>query len=247
MITICSQVYSYQKRFWWMLSSLNNQTNKNFIVRASIHKNDPFYNFNDKIKETFKELNLVFEEYTNGDFGRRGYVRNNDFNKCTTEWLLYTDADILFPPNYIEELSLKLPNIIKESKQKIISVPRLSMEIEDGYKLVDSVDYTTVIKDPFELAKVIPLKWSFKGKVTGAGYFQLIHLPTVKAFGVTNYVTNIKQDLSILGKKGTYLSDISFRKKLQGVHSVKNLPPLIHINHYRKKFNPEKFINPFCN
>jgi len=243
MIDICVLVYEFQKRFWWMLSSLREQTNQNFIIHPSVHKQDTFYDMNIKIKNNFK---VDMREYNEANFGLRGFVRNYDLANCTSEWLLYTDADVVFPKDFFEKLEAKLKVIKNDVGCKVISIPRLTMDIDIGNHLVDSVEYNNPIEDAYLLANKVSTKWSFRGRISGAGYFQLVNIPLLKAAGVERYVNNIKQDSSLMGKREGCSSDIAFRTKLGGVYPVNDLPPIIHINHYRKKFNPDMFKEPLC-
>lgn len=237
MIELCTYVYKFQKRYSWVLSSLVQQTFKNFTVTTDIYDQDPFKNLTDDIKRIYSpHLTMKFNEYNQQQIQYRGYTRTQNIKNTTAEWILFLDADDVFHPTFFEQLDSKLKTLSDSDKQKLISIPRFTMGVDDGYKLVNSVSYNDIISDAFNRCFVVKSKkLSNFGHVAGAGYFQLIHMPSLRAKGINSYVDgNYDNPMLNTSIKSKMRSDVVFRQKVGGKVAIKDLPPIIHIQHRRR-------------
>ncbi len=244
-IEICVLLYAFQKRFWWMLSSLVQQIKHQehavpvLRIKLNIHKDDPFREFTDKLLSTFSPLlDFKIKIYNDQKFGCRGYTRNFDIKECTSDWILFTDADDVFHPQMFAQIGSRLEGWKKE--RKVITVPRYTMNKEEGYKLIDSESYNDLlIKNSFDRVFSKNIGFSGKGRAPGAGFFQLVNVKMIKSMGINTYVDAFS-DRNLFSEKGNkFKTDIRFRKKFDGVLPVRNLFQVMHIahHHYRSPLN----------
>lgn len=236
-IEICVLLYAFQKRFWWMLSSLAQQKNliPHLIIKINTYKDDPYKDLTVKLIKTFdKLLDLKVKEYDCENFGYRTYTRNFDVLEATSDWLLFTDADIVFHPDFFNRLLPSMEDV--RNTNKIISVSRYTMEFENALKLVDSLLYeNSTIENSYNICHdTYPVTWSVCSVPIGAGFFQLVKTATVQQ---TTYVENFHVDRSLFSKKGNkFWGDKVFRNKTPGsLFKLRNIPAPIHISHLRHK------------
>jgi hypothetical protein len=237
MIELCTYVYKFQRRYWLVLSSLAQQTNMNFHVTTDLYVDDPFKNMTADIKRIFTpKLSMTFNEYPKEKIQFRGYTRTQCIRNTKAEWLLFLDADDVFHPTFMDCLIRKIQRTTEMDRNKLFSVPRLTMTKEQGQALVDSVPYTDVISNAYDICDQVPGKFpSNKGYVAGAGYFQLVHVPTLRKIGINSYVDgNYDNPMFKTDIRSHMKSDVIFRRKLKGVYKMYDLPPLIHIQHKRR-------------
>ena len=99
LITIAVQCHFFQRRLCWMLSSLAQQTEPEhvvFDVSFTPNNGDPS---TEAVIEAFDQVNIgskVWEDYS--VFQELGLVRTRTLRECQTEWLLFSDCDMLFHP-----------------------------------------------------------------------------------------------------------------------------------------------------
>jgi hypothetical protein len=234
----------------WVISSLNQQVDNPFqmTIKIAASKKDPFRADLDTMKATFPKLNILITDYDDSVFNARGKTRTDNIKNCTSEWILFGDADNVFHPQFFSGLMPLLSNLNANDKKKLISVPRLTMDSKTGNSLVNSnIDFKTEIQNSYKNASSVKTRLSFGGRVSGAGYMQLVNYPTMCQMGIDTYV-NGSYDSSILDKNKTFKtkSDIVFRKKFDGIIKVTDLPLLIHLNHFRRVLDGEYDFNK-CN
>jgi hypothetical protein len=179
---------------------------------------------------------MTFNEYTKDQIQFRGFTRTQHIKNTKAEWLLFLDADCVFHPTFIDKLLHRINRTTEVDRDKLFSVPRLTMSQRSGYSLVDSVDYTNIIPNAYETCDKVPDKFpSNKGFIAGAGYFQLVHVPTLRKMGINSYVDgNYDNPMFKTDIRSHMKSDVIFRRKLKGVYKMNDLPPLIHIQHKRR-------------
>jgi hypothetical protein len=223
------------------MSSINQQVNNSLKlhIKVASHISDPFKHELNKMLTTFPNLDLQINEYIDKRFNIRGETRTDNIKNCTSDWLLFLDGDNLFHPQFFNNLNTFLIEADITTKKKVISVPRLTMASKEGYKLVDN-NTTDEVSDAYSKAVAVKTYPSFRMRTSGAGYFQLVHVPTMLLMGITKYV-NRSYDTQILNKNIRFRtkSDIVFRKKFDGIHAITDLPPIIHLNHYRRTLDKE--------
>jgi hypothetical protein len=247
-IDLCFHIFKFEKRFFWVLNSLSQQINNPFKlhIKVAAHKTlDNFRYILDEMLKTFPKLEITICDYDNARFNARGQTRTDQIKNCQSDYILFLDGDNIFPPQFFSSLHPLLGAI---DKRKVISVPRLTMDAREGYRLVDSVnDYTKEIPNVYEKVSAVKTRPSFNFRVSGAGYFQLTHYPTMKSMGINSYVDG-SYDSPILDANERFCtkSDIVFRKRFDGVHPIVTLPKIIHINHFRRSLDKEYDFNK-CN
>lgn len=237
-ILIHTYNYGYYKRMFWQLSSLLDQVAYNEFEApyikyvCSVHKDDPYIEWMDIIKEVFaNKIDLHFDVWDDTNiFSRRGWVRSKWLKECDKEWLIFNDSDMVYDPQYFAHLSTYFP--IHKGKTPVIGVPRFTMTEQDGYGLIASAQYDAPIKDSAAKCQALSPTMSNGGNVCGAGYFQCVDAKAVQALGI-NYVDG-RCDTSVFG--GTYktVSDKAFRYKVKGYVKFRQAKPSYHINHHRK-------------
>jgi hypothetical protein len=250
-IDLCFHIFKFEKRFRYVLSSLNQQLDNpfNMSIKVASHKTeDNFKHILDLMPKAFPKLNIKINEYTDNRFNIRGHTRTDNIKNCNSEWILFLDGDNVFHPRFFNNLHKLLSELEQVNKTKVISIPRLTMDAKLAYSLVDKdTDYKNEVVNAYEKVANLKTKPSFGGRVTGAGYFQLIHVPTMRLMGIDTYV-NGSYDTPILDKNIRYCtkSDVIFRKRFTGVYAIRDLPHLIHLNHNRRTLDKEYDFNK-CN
>lgn len=248
-IDLCFHVFKFEKRFRWVVSSLNQQINNpfNMHIKVAAHKTlDNFKYILDEMPTTFPKLDISITEYDDARFQARGQTRTDQIKNCTSEWILFLDGDNVFDPQFFSKLYPLLKTLTDDAKYRVISVPRLTMSADDGYNLIKS-DSNNEIQNAYTKAAAVKTWLSFRGRVSGAGYFQLVHVPTMRSMGIDSYV-NGSYDTPILDKEVLFStrSDVVFRHRFKSVIPIRELPLLVHLNHYRRKIDTEYDFN-FCN
>ena len=241
-IDLCFHIFKFEKRFKWVVSSLNQQINNpcKLHIKVAAHKTlDNFKHILDEMPKTFPKLDIKICEYDDARFQARGQTRTDQIKSCTSEWLLFLDGDNVFDPQFFSKLHPLLNKLSKLDHERVISVPRLSMHAKLGYKLVDSENGSEIL-NAYQKAASVKTHPSFGGRVSGAGYFQLVHAPTMRSMGIDTYV-NGSYDTPILDKNVLFStrSDVVFRHRFKPVLAIRDLPPLVHLNHYRRQLDKE--------
>jgi len=256
-IEISVQMFEFQKRFWWMLSSLiqqkswqNNPVPKINVKISMMSTKDRFTLLTQKMIRTFDRLiDISIKEYTDPDiFGNRGLTRSYDIQETRSEWLFFTDADMIFHPEFFSEISANYLDGWKGTG-KIITSPRINVPTEASYELANGFDYDSFAPVPnaFDICWNLKGEYSCRGRAPGAGYFQLIEVKYLKDNNIT--YCDRKRDRNLFHQSGNkFISDKVFRRKLNGTIVMKKpkdelgsrdiLKPLLHLNHWRKS-NPE--------
>jgi hypothetical protein len=241
-IDLCFHIFKFEKRLKWVLSSLNQQVDNpfKFHIKVAAHATkDNFRHLLDEMPKTFPNLDIEITYYTDDSFNARSTTRTNQIKSCTSEWLLFLDGDNVFPPSFFKELYPIITTIYPLTKKQVFSVPRLTMDARHGYALVDSDDKPE-ITDAYAKAAAVKTHLSMGGRISAAGYFQLVHVPTMREMGINEYVKG-EYDSPILDKviKFNTRSDVVFRHRFKGVHPIKTLPHIVHLNHFRRALDTE--------
>jgi hypothetical protein len=241
-IDLCFHIFKFEKRFKWVVSSLNQQIDNpcKLHIKVAAHKTlDNFKYILDEMPKTFPKLDISITEYDDSRFEARGQTRTDQIKNCTSEWILFLDGDNVFDPQFFSKLYPLLKTATPDMKQRVISVPRLTMSASDGYHLIKS-DNGNEIKDAYKKAAAVNTHLSVRGRISGAGYFQLVHVPTMRSMGIDSYV-NGSYDTPILDKDVLFStrSDVVFRHRFKSVVPIRELPLLVHLNHYRRQLDKE--------
>ncbi len=116
------------------------------------------------------------------------------------------------------------------------------MAFEDGYRIVDSVEYGTPIPDAYQRAVTQAKTWpAAGGRAVGAGFMQLANVAAQKAYAEAQgfefcYVpgTYSRDNDTLAGQPCLTRSDRAYRTRYGGVVPLPNNLDFLHLNHWRK-------------
>lgn len=251
-IEIHAMVLGFQRRAFWQLSSLAQQVpweghevpKLSYVMSA--HASDPYRSRNEGLLNAFPDL-LRIDEWPADDltYGRRGHIRTKNLQDTKSEFLLYVDADVVYEPTFMAKLAARLEK--HRGNTKVLAAPRLSMSFEDGYNLVKFAHYSWPIVGSWKRAMEMKTWPSAHGKISGAGFFQAIHVPTVRKFLQDKYgrvfycAPEWNRDHDTFTNTHITRSDRYFRMVLGGIVEAPELINQVHLNHYRK--NDKEWAN----
>ena len=239
MFTIAVQCHNFSKRMCWMISSLMDQKDS-----PDIQFNVAVMNESDgAAAERFQSpdrnaytphLKVNVEYYTDRDrFQHRGFVRNDQLKACNTEWILFSDCDMVYHPEYFKRLADEIKKNHAKADYMLIA-GRQSNPIKQANEMVNSFNdnyYPGYMLDSWEKSSKLDLHGK---RNCGAGYFQLINMKHANHGGL--YVDPKRnRDKAMFDKGCNPKSDVQFRKRIG--EKVK-LPSWfshneIHLNHNR--------------
>lgn len=244
-LEIHAMVLGFQRRAHWQLSSLASQVpwkghevpRMRYVMSA--HASDPYRARNVDLLQSFDGL-LRIQEWPVGDltYGRRGHIRTRNLLETQSEFLLFVDADVVYHPHFMAKLGARLE--AHRGNPKVLAAPRMSMSFEDGYHLAQSVSYAFPIARTWERTSAVKTWPAAHGRISGAGFFQAIHVPTVKKFLMEKYgqvfycAPEWNRDHDTFTNTHITRSDRYFRMLLGGIVEAPELIDQVHINHYRK-------------
>lgn len=245
-LEIHAMVLGFQRRAHWQLSSLVQQVptcgcevpQTRYIM--STHASDPYRERTAELLQSFGGV-LEVQEWPLEDlsYGRRGHIRTRNLLRAQSEFLLYVDADVVYEPQFLAKLSKRLE--AHRGDPRVLAAPRMSMAFEDGYRLVNAVDYSRPIQEStWELATSVKTWPAAHGRISGAGFFQAIHVPSVKKLLMEKYgqvfycAPEWNRDHDTFKDTHITRSDRYFRMLLGGIVEAPELINQVHINHYRK-------------
>lgn len=248
-LEIHAMVFGFQRRAHWQLSSLLEQEpweghevpRMSYVMSA--HASDPYRARNVDLRKSFEGL-LQIQEWPVSDltYGRRGHIRTRNLQNCQSEFLLYVDADVVYEPTFMAKLGARLEQ--HRGNPKVLAAPRMSMSFEDGYRLVRAATAAEMYIDPLPWAwerTAFMKTWpAAHGRISGAGFFQAIHVPTVRKFLTEKYgkvfycAPEWNKDHDTFKDTHITRSDRYFRMLLGGIVEAPELINQVHINHYRK-------------
>lgn len=251
-IQICTMVLSYQRRYWWQLSSLLQQVPHRddtgagwavptIIPQMSVTRRDPYWEWNERLKAIFGDW-LKVDEWAADDetFGRRGHIRSKNIQDCPedVDWLLFNDGDQVYHPEFFAHLGGLLHH--HQDEHRVLATYRDSMSFEDGYRLVRSEAYDGPVLSAFARATSVKTWPASRHRISGAGFFQLINMRVLrKRIAEENpdlqyYVDpGYNKDHNTFNQNHITRSDRNFRVRMGGIVAI-YCKPQIHLNHYRK-------------
>lgn len=263
MIAIHAMMYRFQCRTHWQLSSLLEQRPwgdipvPEFKYVMSTKADDPFAENTKALLKAFSpKLNIEVQEWPADDltYGLRGHVRKQNLLKETAEFILFTDSDMVWHPEYMAKVGVWAER--HRGDHRVVAAPRHSMSQGAGYSLIelaraDCAGYTEPLKNAWDRAHTVKTRWSAAGFISGAGFFQLIHVPSVREYMMKTYgevfynkPNRDGADTNILNaNRNEMRSDRSFRIAVEGIIKAPDLSEALHINHYRHS-DPEWSSHP---
>ena len=250
-IEIAIQDYEFHKRAWWMLSSIvqtqpwDGHQPPKIRVSISTHANDSYPELLERMIDSFgSEIPLRVDRYRDENFFFRGHTRNQDIKCCESEWLLFSDSDMVFHPQFFAHLhAAHLPGY--RGTGKLLTAPRHNIPVNAAYDLADGEDYMSgPVEDAFGRCWEHRSSYSARGRSPGAGYFQLLETSWLHEREIIYSDRNSDRPISS-GRGNKFFSDRHFRRKLEGVVALKCPPdengfrdvlkPILHMNHTRKR------------
>ena len=233
MIEFIVQMSGFQQRFHWMLSALVEQANPPaFRLRVDTCVDDPWADRTATLRRLFDGLlDIEWIERTAKAFASRGILRDLAMQQSTADWLLFSDADIIYPPEFMARLDAEYlaPGLHDDS---LLATIRHTPGGDEVDAVVEAADYEAPIRGGY--AKALAL-WEANGGMSsepkGVGYFQLCRRAEALRRG-TYYRDKTCRDIPLAGLAGGKTgSDRTFRKGWQVVEV--QLRPLMHLRHER--------------
>lgn len=222
-----------------MLSSLLQQSSQDYTVLMSFIRGSSTVDIINLFKSSKMPFSSFLEQPDRDSILDRGHRRTDMLKASKQPWIMFTDSDVVYPPNFIERLNIMLACPKYRDCTNCMVPGRRSTELDTMEALVRVLDYPCIVPDAYEAVnKLNPVKI----KNVGAGYCQIINRQAVLDRLGGNYVPeNLKMDY--INKKGQYRtkSDKYFRKQM-GVFFLRPraLPLQIHLQHRRDNYeNPD--------
>jgi len=180
-------------------------------------------------------LNVTLDSYADlRSFELRGITRTKAIQECTTEWILFSDSDMVYHPCFFRNIDPHLT----DGFCGIMTAGRWSQPndtITSTNAFIDSHQYPRIIPDAFricdrELPKVARAN-------VGAGFFQLCRTAATGGYYVTEEEC---ADWRWSEKYQKGKADGQFRRRMKRQGGKKKLPDWysqnqIHLNHDRDK------------
>jgi hypothetical protein len=244
-ITIAIQCEHFQRRLCCMLSSIHNQNDKEkkfHIVTDIAHSINNGKPTTEESIDFFKKLgmDIISRPYDSYDrYQYRGMTRSDQIADCKTDYMLFSDCDMVYHPN----LFLYLTDVLVENEEYsnyngVMTCGRYSQPnhtIEKSNIFVNNMfeeDKPKYIENIWDLSNKKLQKKSRRN--VGAGYWQLINMELCDHGGY--YVSDRScRDRGWEGKGQKASSDRQFRKRI----GIKKAMPewfsknQIHLNHNR--------------
>ena len=221
-----------------MLSSLAQQTRRDLVRVCIAHMPPNGSPSTDRVIEFFSPTvaiePLIFTDY--GRFQMRGFVRTDQLRSCSSEWILFSDADMVYHPEYFERLALELEK--HPAATNIITSGRKTTEKKAAIDLVDGhvSDARVLIADAFAKADAITLPNIKRARALGNS--QIVNVKH-GAHGGFYSPEGRKSDRGWGGRGQNTKSDFRFRNRISSAGG--SFFPLnkwfresvIHLNHDR--------------
>ena len=158
-IEICLMVYGYEKRFNWMLSSIEDcrkvSEHKIVVNVATISDTDRLDFSCMDLKTVFKNLKVCY--MTRGQFQNRGLQRNQQVKKLDedTDVILFADCDHLYEPLFFDAVIKRMVEVDKQTpdgETNMYTVRRTSTDDLDKLdRLISNYVYPSYIPNTIGL------------------------------------------------------------------------------------------------
>jgi hypothetical protein len=143
-----------------------------------------------------------------------------------TDWVLFSDCDMVYDPTFFAELAEKLKTL--ENVDGVVCVGRLSNDATKATNLVNSLTYPLIVDESAALMAMISDREM--GNVA-AGYFQLVPVKMLNGYYVEEGKSN---DKHMFNKHFNPKSDLQFKKRFGNKKIKLSLKAKqYHINHTR--------------
>lgn len=228
MVEICVSVNQFQKRWCWQLSSLLDQVDFDVskLLISVAHISGTGTPTTEAVIDEFRGLRFRSLPYAGHDeFQYRGYVRNRQVAESTGKWLLFTDADMVFPREWFSEFESLEASF---ATGKCLYTGRYSTTLTETDALLNNYQYPCRVKGAHRLSAELP---SIRMPSVGAGFCQIIDGDSIRSTGY--YVKpGTSKDWS-WSKHSRCCSDVQFRRSVGRLEVP--LRYLVHLQHRRDK------------
>lgn len=243
-ITIAIQCEYFQKRLCCMLSSIYNQNgkNKNFHIVIDIaHSVNNGKPTTEEVIEYFRKLgmDIISRSYENYDrYQYRGMVRSDQLAGCNTDYMLFSDCDMVYNPDLFQYLVDILCNDENYCNYDGIMTCGRYSQPNDTIKKSNYFVNSLIDNNPLYIENIWDISNNGLEKVArrnvGAGYWQLLNMDLCSHKGY--YVKDNRcKDRGWSGKGQKARSDRQFRRRIGIQKKMSNWLTFnqIHLNHNR--------------
>jgi len=233
-IEVCVSVHYFQHRFCWELSSILQQVDElpEIVINAAYVENTGKPTTHECL-DFFEARGLRVKHTPYPDqsiFQFRGFVRNKQLAETDADWVLFTDADMVFPPQWFSLLKGFLEGPFKDSGRCLFT-GRRSTILEPTSEFVNFYTYPTVVRRVWKKARR-KLKSKRKSNV-GAGFCQIARVAHLREHFGGLYINPKRNPDWSWDRMQRAASDIPFRRML-GREKIP-LPWLVHLQHRRDR------------
>lgn len=227
LVEVVVSVHQFQRRWCWQLSSLlqrNPGVRVRVLAAAIKGTGEPTAL---ACADHFRGLGLevtLMEYPDTSRFQYRGLVRTDAVKQSQADWLVFTDADMVYPPDWFEKLAALSPTM---DATKCSFTGRYSTLLNPTEKLVEGTVQAApaLVPTAWKLARGLPSK---PMPNVGAGFCQIIGGDFMRKRG---FYVKRSRDWNWEKRYSKCRSDIQFRRKVG--HACVGLPWLVHLQHVR--------------
>lgn len=232
-LQVAIQVHFFERRLCWMLSSIKHQIDLNgdHVSVSIAHVLGTGNPSTEDVVDFFihKGMDISTVRYDNLDkFQYRGWTRNDQLDECQADWILFSDADMLFPPYFFMKAFELLRTDEYKDSSKCLYSSRFSTTLKETEDLLNQYEYPCLINNPYGEAEYLP--GELKANV-GAGYCHLVNVQKLKNSSEPYYCVPGKKVDNAWTRFPKAKSDQHFRRRV-GKQKI-NLPVQIHLQHVR--------------
>ena len=244
MITVAMYCHNFQRRLCWDLSSILQRTGDVPVYVRVAHLTGSGSPTTEATASPFVRAGMPLARFwwnpaDAEEFQHRGLTRTSILRMSVelgSEWLLFTDCDMVYHPEYWTRLAAELEK--RPEFPGILVAGRMSQDDPaPASELVDSLEYPCIVPDAWERAKHLR---HVRRSAVGAGYFQLINVRHCPHGGY--YSAKPEDHPWQSGKYWRTKSDHRFRRR---IGNVERLPlwftrNAVHLSHVRDNQTADK-------
>ena len=222
----------FQRRICWMLSSLLQQISPPELVVDVAYQPNNGNPTTEVVLDYFENAGLKIRRTVCGEEikGKRGVVRNRQLAASDADWALFTDADMVYHPDFFADLAGQLAGPLA-AETRCLTSTRISLAKDHCKDFFNSPThpyiYPCTIPEVSQLVSTWPVYRI--SPAMGAGYFQMANIAHLRKNHKGRYLNSRRND------RGWHTtSDKRFRGMLGGVCRIKTKPEY-HLNHERPR------------
>jgi len=234
MIYFCTLCERFERRLAWQLQSIAEQEDcprlliEIAMLMGNARARDLCYHF-----RNYHGMDCIAQNYQRDTFAYRGYVRNRQIQiakAAGADYIFFADCDNVYHPAFFRLLLEQLDGM---SETKCVAAKgKIHTERDATDEACLDFDAAPFPDDAYRIAAELPRMKKGNRPIAGGG-MQVCRMSELleKTGGI--YVEQTK-DSHLFTKGQRAKSDIQFRKVMSGSTMI-DLPPEIHLQHYRDK------------